>query len=73
MDRIRLKRQNPLLSYVRVRKYTVNVETAHFIITLFNVGNVLSVHNVSIILHRIYVCYTNIMLYIEFGIIRGFT
>jgi hypothetical protein len=38
--RIRLKRQNSLLSYVRERerKYTANV---HFLITLFNVDNVL--------------------------------
>jgi len=30
------------------------------------------VHNLSIKLDRIYVCYTNITLYIVFGIIRGF-
>jgi len=30
------------------------------------------VHNLSIKLYRIYVCYTNITLYIPFGIIRGF-
>ena len=43
--RIRLKRQNPILSYIRERKYTANVQcsvcTVHFVITLFNVGNVL--------------------------------
>ena len=45
--RIRLKRQNPVLSYVRERereklhcKCTMSC-TVHFIITLFNVGNVL--------------------------------
>jgi hypothetical protein len=42
---IRLKRQNPLLSYVRERKkvhYKCTLQCAvHFIITLFNVGNVL--------------------------------
>jgi hypothetical protein len=30
-------------------------------------------HYLSIKLYRIYVCYTNITLYIAFGIIRGFT
>jgi hypothetical protein len=41
--RIRLKRQNPLLSYIRYRKYTVNVQCSlqYTIITLFNVDNVL--------------------------------
>jgi len=31
------------------------------------------VHNLSMKLYRIYVCYTNITLYIALGIIRGFT
>jgi hypothetical protein len=31
------------------------------------------VRNLSIKLYRIYVCYTNITLYIAFGIIRGLT
>jgi len=30
------------------------------------------VRNLSIKLYRIYACYTNITLYIAFGIIRGF-
>jgi len=33
----------------------------------------LTVRNLSIKLYRIYVCYTNIKLYIALGIIRGFT
>jgi hypothetical protein len=33
----------------------------------------LTVRNLSIKLYRIYICYTNITLYIAFGIIRGFT
>jgi hypothetical protein len=33
----------------------------------------LEIPYLSIKLHRIYVCYTNITLYIAFGIIRGFT
>jgi len=43
--RICLKRQNPLLSYVREREKvhckSTTYCTVHFIITLFNVGNVL--------------------------------
>jgi hypothetical protein len=37
--------------------------TVHFIVILFNVGNVLTVRNLSMKLYRIYVCYTNIMLH----------
>jgi len=33
----------------------------------------ITVRNLSIKLYRIYVCYTNITLYIAFGIICGFT
>jgi hypothetical protein len=44
----------------------------HFITTLFN-KLMSDLRNLSIKLYRIYVCYTNITLYIAFGIIRGRT
>jgi len=73
--RIRLKRQNPLLSYARgtKRKYTVNVQySVQYTLLLLYLMLVMCVI-LSIKLYRIYVCYTNITLYIAFGIIRGFT
>ena len=78
--RNRLQRQNPLLSSVRDRekvhcKCTMQC-TVHFIITLFNVGNVLLYVicqlNFTVFMHVTRIsCY--VKLYIAFGIIRGFT
>jgi len=59
--RIRLKRQNPLLSYVgeREKKYTVNVQcSVQYSLLLLYLMLVLSVCNLSIKLYRIYVRYT---------------
>jgi hypothetical protein len=77
--RIRLKRYNPLLSYVREReRESVHCKctmwcTVHFIITLFNVGNVLLcvTLNFTVFLHVIRIS-RFMALYIAFGIIRGF-
>ena len=83
--RIRLKRQNPLLSYVQEKvlcKCTMSC-TVHFIVTLFNVGNVLLcvIYHLNFtvfmyvtqISHYIYVCVcVCVCVYIAFGIICGF-
>jgi hypothetical protein len=70
-----LKRQSPLLSYVRERdrekvhcKCTIQF-TVHFIIALFNVGNVL-----LCVIYLPYLCMLqeyHVIQYIAFGIIRG--
>ena len=86
--RIRLKRRKPLLSYyVREREREREREkvhckctmycTVHFIITLFNVGNVLLCIiyqlNFTVFMY-VYVTWISgyITLYIAFGIISGF-
>jgi hypothetical protein len=65
--RIRLKRQNPLLSSVREieRKYTVNVQcSVQYTLLLLYLMLVMSYcANLSIKLYRIYVRYRNITLY----------
>jgi hypothetical protein len=71
-----LKRQNPLLSYVRERErgerkkvdWKCSVQYTLLLLYLMLVMSYLSIK-----LYRIYVCYTNITLYIAFGIMRGFT
>jgi hypothetical protein len=73
-----LKRQNALLPYIQERervhcKCTMQC-TVHYIITLFNVGNVLLcvIYQLNF---TVFVCYTNITLRIysiAFGIIRRF-
>ena len=69
--RIRLKCQNPLLSYVRERKYTVNVQCS-VQYTLFNVGNVLLcvIYRLNFTI-SMYV--THITLYVALGIIHCVT
>jgi hypothetical protein len=76
--RIRLKRQNPLLSCVQERekvhcKRTMQC-TVHFIITLFNVGNVLLCViyqlNVTVYIY-IYICYTYITLSVLSAVSRN--
>jgi len=65
--RIRLKCQNPLLSYVRdrERKDTVNVQCGvQYALLLLYLMLIMSyLRNLSIKLYRIYACYANITLY----------
>ena len=78
--RIRLKRQNPLLSYVREReKVHCNCTmqcTVRFIITLFNVGNVLlcAIYQLNFAVFKYVTRISRVItLYIAFGIICSFT
>ena len=71
--RIRLKRQNPLLSYLRdrdrererERKYTANVQCSvqYTLLLLYLMLIMYYLRKLSIKLYRIYICYTNITLY----------
>jgi len=65
--RIRLKHQNPLLSYVQKREreiqYTANVRcSVQYTLLLLYLKLIMSVCNSSIKLYHIYACYTNITL-----------
>ena len=65
--RIMLKRQNPLLSYVRERdkvhcKCTMQC-TVHFILLIYLMLIMSYLRSLSIKLYLIYACYTNITLY----------
>jgi len=77
--RIRLKHQNPLLSYIREReklhcKCTMYC-TIHFVITIFNVDNVLLCViyqlNSTVFMHVTRIS-RYMTLYVAFGIIHGF-
>jgi hypothetical protein len=67
------KSQNPLLSYVREKKYTVNVQcSVQYLYYYFICGNVF----LCVIYRLNYIVFmyvnTNVMLYKAVGIIRGF-
>jgi hypothetical protein len=72
--RIRLKCQNPLLSYVRERKYTVNVQCS-VQYTLFNVGNVLLcvIYRLNFTISMYVRQISHITLYVALGIIHCVT
>jgi len=77
LSRIKLKRQNPLLSCVWERLHCKCMMqcTVHFIITLFNVGNVLLwvIYQLKFTVFMYVVRISRYLAYIAFGIIRGLT